>query len=1140
MTKYLAQTLLILISFFFQSAAFAVPTNDDCSTASQLTPNTTCVTTIGDLYLATNENLVSSSCGTTNDVWYYFTVPSGALTTTITINMDNGNTATNSNTYLEVFNANSCAGISTLTSNGCAGVASSFSSNLTPGTKYYFRVFTTAGTGGNSGKYGFTVCVSYTLAPTPPSNDDCASATTLTVGAASTAGTVWLATASSGAPSGCAGDPDDDVWYKFVATSTNTSITLSSIGTNLSSSGTMTQLFSGACGSLSSLACAGTSTLYVTGLTVGNTYYVRVYSYGTGSIGGTSSGSSFNIAATVPSSLTSNSGKNSRMNEVFQQTVISPANGLSDPWEVIYGPDGYLWITEAKGYKVYRMDPATGSKVTVLDISQNSTFLPSSDQTFNVQFSSSQNPWPQGGFAGMVLHPKFLDAVSPKNYVYVSYVHTYISGTGASTSGVFFTNRVVRFNYNTSTGKLESPVSLCDTLPGSSDHNSQRMIIAPVGGTYYLFYAEGDMGAGQFTNLTRVNKAQNSASYEGKILRFNLEDDGDGGTLDKWIPNDNPFNNGSIQSAVWSTGIRNNQGFGYAKINGTDYIYGSSHGPYSDDEVNIIQRAKNYGHPIVIGYSADGNYNNAAAGPSNGSLPLITSEAANATAIGVDYQDPIQTFYSASQSTIYNIWSTNPSNSTWPSEAPSGMEVYTNSMIPGWKNSILQGMLKGGKVMRLKLNSNGDGIQPTAGADTVSYFYSVNRFRDVAIAPDGRTIFTVIDKSSTTSGPTTTNPMVSACAGCVIKYTFLGYNTVNSRSDIPTSIDVTTGTNNSCTTANTITIDNTNNNLWVPITGTDGNVLAEINANGNNLGTVTSSFYTNSGSVREDASNKLYANRNITITPQNQPSSSVSIRLYLTAAEFNSLKTATNSFGNASGVNLIGDVSILKNTDACGPTKTNAVTIITPVYAEAFGNNYVLQGSISSFSSFYFGNPSMTVLPLTLLDFRGKMQQNSALLNWETSNEAHTSHFVVERSIDGNNYVSLGKVATAGNGNNAYSYTDTEAGYQPTNSLYYRLKMVDIDGKYTYSKIVTLGLTKNKQILVFPNPVKQTLKIRLSDNAEPLTIQIADLAGRTVYTEKTFTTSIDIEVKHWKPQVYIVRVINNKNEVINYQKFEKL
>jgi glucose/arabinose dehydrogenase len=196
-----------------------------------------------------------------------------------------------------------------------------------------------------------------------------------------------------------------------------------------------------------------------------------------------------------------------------------------------------------------------------------------------------------------------------ENYVYVSYVHTWVSG-------VVYTNRIVRFVFNPSTNRLESPVSICDTIPGSGDHNSQRMIIAPMtqgGSDYYLFYAAGDMGAGQqyptSANITRPQKAQVINAYEGKILRFALSDSCSGTGNQRWIPDSNPYNNVAPivgKSAVWCTGIRNNQGFAYnPELN---ILYGASHGAFSDDEINIIEGFKNYGHPLIVGY-ADGNYN---------------------------------------------------------------------------------------------------------------------------------------------------------------------------------------------------------------------------------------------------------------------------------------------------------------------------------------------------------------------------------------------------------------------------------------------------------------------------------------------------------------------------------------------------
>lgn len=1148
--RMIRPALFLFIAIAVVQSAIAQPPNDNASSPATLPPATSCSPLSGTLFKA-NSGLPASDCGNTYDVWYSMTVP--ANTTSLTIDVTPAGNLTSSNTFFAVYNgpANNPTLVPATT---CTAAGTSLAlTTLTPLSTYYVRVFTTSAPTSNPSKdWTFDICATYIV---PPSNDDCTNATALPMGTA-TAGTVWKASASTGIPVGCAsGTPDDDVWYKFTATASNVSLTLSGVGSDLSTSGALMQLFSGTCTALTSIACAGTSTLYATGLTVGASYHVRVYSAGAGSIGTAAAGSVFTITASVPSALTSGSVQGGRMSEVFQQTILSPANDLNDPWEVTYGPDGYLWVTEAKGYKVYRMDPATGVKVAVLDISQNSTFLTDTSRGFNVQFTQSSlntikaNLWPQGGFAGLAIHPKFLDPVSPKNYIYVSYVHSYVKTvTSPANGGIIFKNRVVRFTYNTSTGKLESPVSLCDTLPGSSDHNSQRMIIAPVNGADYLFYAAGDMGAGQFDNTYRTNNAQNTASYEGKILRFNLEPDTDTDSLDKWIPSDNPFN-GTTQSAVWSTGIRNNQGFAYAKINGTDFLYGSSHGPFSDDEINVIEKAKNYGHPIVIGFN-DGNYDNAKAGPAASSLPLITSEASNVSSVigTATYRDPIFSFYPAPKGNttttgtiqyIYNQVNTgNNANASWPSEAPSGLDVYTNSSIPGWKNSLLAASLKGGKIIRLKLNTSG-GI--SSSNDTVSYFRSVNRFRDVALSPDGKSVFAIVDKSSVTSGPTNGTPMVSACAGCVIKYTFMGYSTVNSRSSISSSVDVSAGTANNCTAANSITIDATNNNLWVPITGSDGNIVAEINANGNNLGTVTTSFYNNSGSVRENASKRLYADRNITITPQTQPSSAVSIRLYLTAAELNALKTATNSNGKSSGVSSIADVAIYKNSDACGSAMTATTTLVTPTIREAFGGNYVLQADISSFSSFYFANPSM-VLPLQLLQFKGTVQNNAVVLNWETVNEMQTAYFAVERSLDGVAFTGIGKVSAAGYSSDkkAYGYRDAEFRQLPTPTTYYRLKMMNVDGSWTYSNVVSFAHTTPASVFVFPNPVRQKLTVSFSQFGFPVTLQITDLSGRVLYTEKKWHAVSEVDVSRWKPQVYLLKVIDGGNKLVATEKFEKI
>jgi len=472
-------------------------------------------------------------------------------------------------------------------------------------------------------------------------------------------------------------------------------------------------------------------------------------------------------------------------------------------------------------------------------------------------------------------------------------------------------------------------------------------------------------------------------------------------------------------------------------------------------------------------------------------------------------------------------------------------------VIPGWKKSLIAASLKWGRLIRLKMDGTGNGTLPTNSAsDTISYFGSQNRFRDLAFAPNGKDIYVIMDNNSTTSGPGAANPVVPTCAGCVQKYTFLGYNPdATGRSLLPTSVDVTTGTDNACVSGTTITIDNFNNNLWVPITGPDGNILAEIKANGNNLGTVTSSFYTNSGPVRENAKKRLYLDRNMTITPQVQPSTPVSIRLYIKASELNAIKAASNSQGASSLVNSISNLSIYKNSDACGPTWVNVTspTVITPQYAEAFGGGYVLQADISSFSSFYFANTNAITLPLNLLTFKGQWQDNNTLLQWETSNEVNTSHFVIERSTDARNFTAIGKTEAAGNTNGQkYSYTDKDAGMLNAGILYYRLKMYDLNGTFSYSNIVTINVDPAALVVnIYPNPVHSVIMAKVSlKKADNLNIQVTDMKGQAVYMATKYlgagVSELQIDTRKWTSQVYSIKITDSNNKVLVTKNIVKL
>ncbi|HKB44249.1 MAG TPA: PQQ-dependent sugar dehydrogenase, partial [Chitinophagaceae bacterium] len=566
---------------------------------------------------------------------------------------------------------------------------------------------------------------------------------------------------------------------------------------------------------------------------------------------------------------------------------------------------------------------------------------------------------------------------------------------------------------------------------------------------------------------------------------------------------------------------------GFAYDTATNKLYGSSHGPYSDDEINIIESFRNYGHPLIEGF-VDGNYNGTTTAGLNTSVsagaaytdntgisscPPIGNEASNKTAIDASgnglYKDPLFSAYPVplgdvlTPGTIEYIWKNNPGNALpapgWPTEAWSGLDLYSNKVVPGWKRSLVAASLKWGRLVRLKLGAAGTTTLPNNNVnDTISYFGSQNRFRDLAFSPDGKDIFVVLDNSSTTSGPGSANPVVPLCAGCVQKYTFLGYYDVAGKSSIPTSIDVTDATVNTVDSATTMTIDNSNNNLWVPITGPDGNIMAEIYANGNNMGTIHSAFYKNSGSVRIK-NTTYYLDRNITITPQTQPSTPVKIRLYISKAEFDALNVVAGLAGN------IANLKILKNSDPCSSAMGAATTLLTPTYALAHGaNGYVLQyDNLTGFSSFYFSSSNIA-LPLDLITFSGSLQDNSTvLLKWKTENEINTSHFVVERSIDGNHFNGIGSVSANGNNNNGvfnYSLSDIDAANQPSLLLYYRLKVVDIDGNFKYSGIITISLADiTGKLSVSPNPAVNEVKVNISSPAdEMIQWKLIDNTGQVI------------------------------------------
>jgi glucose/arabinose dehydrogenase len=222
----------------------------------------------------------------------------------------------------------------------------------------------------------------------------------------------------------------------------------------------------------------------------------------------------------------------------FNTRVVT--KNLKTPWEILWGPDNFIWMTERYG-RVSRVNPETGEVLPLITISS--------------VFENGER-----GLLGMALHPDFIN----NPYVYVVYDH----GTTNETTKI----RVERYKYTGNS--LIEPFILIDDIQGWWNHNGSRLWIT---NDMKIFITMGD--------AANSPSAQNMSILNGKILRLNL---------DGSIPSDNPFPN----SPIWSFGHRNPQGFVIA--NGI--IYSSEHGANTDDEINIILKGRNYGWPNIEGY----------------------------------------------------------------------------------------------------------------------------------------------------------------------------------------------------------------------------------------------------------------------------------------------------------------------------------------------------------------------------------------------------------------------------------------------------------------------------------------------------------------------------------------------------------
>jgi PQQ-dependent dehydrogenase (s-GDH family) len=466
------------------------------------------------------------------------------------------------------------------------------------------------------------------------------------------------------------------------------------------------------------------------------------------------------VVLTMFVALIAQDGPESVMRGTKQFSQREVITGLDWPWEVTWGPDNMLWVTEREGKRITRVNPATGDKKVAIEIDEVSA------------------PGGQDGLLGMALD-------LGNNFVYAGY--TYVDKslppivTRAATSPYrYLYTKIVRLTYDRATEKLSNPVTLVAGLPAGNDHNAGRMKIGP---DRKLYYTIGDHGNDQLGNYCVPIEAQrlptaaelqakNYASYVGKVLRLNL---------DGSIPTDNPQIAG-VRSHVFSYGHRNPQGIDFGP-DGT--LYEAEHGPKTDDEINIVKAGANYGWPHVAGLKDGKAYEYARWAEATTPCaqlkfsdleihPSVPREPESA--FTRPFVEPIATMFTVPST--YNF--SDPickgiDYICWPTIGISSIEYYgaPKGGIPGWEKMLFVPTLKRGSLYVIALSADGQRVR----GNFSRYFQSDNRYRDTAISPDGRTIYIATDAGGLAEAMAGGTTRTMTNKGSILAFTYVGEGT---------------------------------------------------------------------------------------------------------------------------------------------------------------------------------------------------------------------------------------------------------------------------------------------------------------------------------------------------------------------------
>nr|MBP6415358.1 T9SS type A sorting domain-containing protein [Chitinophagaceae bacterium] len=294
-------------------------------------------------------------------------------------------------------------------------------------------------------------------------------------------------------------------------------------------------------------------------------------------------------------------------------------------------------------------------------------------------------------------------------------------------------------------------------------------------------------------------------------------------------------------------------------------------------------------------------------------------------------------------------------------------------------------------------------------------------------------------------------------------------------------------------------------------------------------GTATTAFWNNV------TANRLL-DKTFRVIPTNpNPTGSYDITLYYTGTEVANWQTATGNLWAAAKIIKIKEPNQISTITPSSPSSQVAnIEVNLPTIPSTFGSNYLITATFNTgFSGFGVGNPGTSTLPISLLSFNGRKNNDVVELSWETAFENNNNRFEIETGKQQSNTLNkIGSVNSKGNSNSvqAYGYTDN----LPVMGVnYYRLKQVDFDGNFSYSKTIAVSFDKKgKSLTVYPNPTREKLTIGFAEPQNNVTVRIFAADGKEVKKENAGSVlrTLDVDVTRLIPGSYIIEIRMGKEK----------